>query len=152
MIDEFPTLPTKQPTTNPTNFSPPDDTEFSGKSVDQSPVATTQQPIQTTFKRPLESISDSEEQTNTKTTEDQRNTVIKACRELHRHNFRDVDKLQNISIDKKENDHVVNYSDAKTIRLYCKLTENKIAIETLYKQIYNQLHKQEKLKRTKYSN
>ena len=50
------------------------------------------------------------------------------------------------------NEYVVNYSDAKTIRLYRKLTEKKIDIETLYKQIHNQLHKQDKLKRTKHSN
>ena len=60
-----------------------------------------QRPIQTTFKQPLESTSDSEEQATTEITKNQRNTVIKECRELHKHNFRDVDKLKNINMDKK---------------------------------------------------
>ena len=90
------------------------------------------------------------------------------CRELHKYNFRDVDKLQNINMDKKRriiskamyiefgdyypsNEYIVNYSDAKTVRLYRKLTENKIDVEPLYQQIHNQLYKQDKLKRTKHS-
>ena len=100
-IDEFPTLPTKRPTTNPSNATPSEEADFSNDSVDQSPVITMQQSIQTTFRQPLESTSDSEEQATTKITKDQRNTVIKVCRELHKYNFRDVDKLQNINIDKK---------------------------------------------------
>ena len=104
-IDEFPTLPTKQPTIIPTNITTTDDTEFSDDSVDQSPVVTMQQPIQTTFKRPLQSTSDSEEQ-NIKITEEQHNTVIKVCRELHRYNFRDVDKLQTNNMHKKKENHL----------------------------------------------
>ena len=37
------------------------------------------------------------------------------------------------------NEYIINYSDAKTIRLYLKLTENKIDIEKLYERILNQL-------------
>ena len=50
------------------------------------------------------------------------------------------------------NENIINYSDAKTIRLYRKLTENKIDAETLYLQIYNQLSKQDKPKCTKHAN
>ena len=156
-IDEFPTLPTKRPTTNPSNTTPSEEADFSDDSVDQSPVITMQKPIETTFKQPLESTSDSEEQATTVITKDQRNTVIKECRELHKRNFRDVDKLKNINMDKKRriiskamsielgdydpsNEYIVNYSDAKTVRLYRKLTENKIDVETLYQQIHNQLN------------
>ena len=80
--------------------------------------------------------------------------------------FRDVDKLQNLNTDKKRriisktmfielgdydpfNKYIANYSDSKTIRLYQKLTEKRIDIETLYSQTYNQLTKNEKPKRTK---
>ena len=49
------------------------------------------------------------------------------------------------------NKYTSNYSDAKTIRLYRKLTENRIDIEKLYLQIYNQLTK-DKPKRTKHRN
>ena len=49
------------------------------------------------------------------------------------------------------NEYIVNYSDAKTVRLYRKLTENKIDVETLYQQINNLLNKQDKPKRTKHS-
>ena len=78
--------------------------------------------------------------------------------ELHKYNFRDVDKLQNINTDKKRrtilkamflelgdynpsNEYIANYSDTKTIRLYRKLIEKYIDEETLYLQIYNQLNK-----------
>ena len=44
------------------------------------------------------------------------------------------------------NEYVLNYSDVKTIRLYRRLTENKIDPEILYLQIHNQLAKQDKLK------
>ena len=44
------------------------------------------------------------------------------------------------------NEYVLNYSDVKTIRLYRRLTENKIDLEILYLQIHNQLAKQDKLK------
>ena len=168
MIDDFPTLPTKRPTTNPSNATPSEEADFSDDSVDQSPVITMQQPIQITFKRPLESTSDSEEQATTKITKDQRNTVINVYRELHKYNFRDVGKLQNINMNKKKriiskamhiefgdydpsNEYIVNYSDAKTVRLYRKLTENKIDVEPLYQQIHNRLYKQDKLKRTRHS-
>lgn len=89
--------------------------------------------------------------------------------ELHKYNFRDVDKLQNINTDKKRriilkamflelgdynpsNECIANYSDTKTIRLYRKLIEKHIDAETLYLQIYNQLNKQDKPKRTKHNN
>ena len=49
------------------------------------------------------------------------------------------------------NEYIVNYSDAKTVRLYRKLTENKIDVETFHQQIHNQLNKQGKAKRTKHS-
>ena len=48
-------------------------------------------------------------------------------------------------------EYVVNYSDTKTLWLYCKLTENKIDVETLFQQIHNKLNKQDKLKSTKHS-
>ena len=83
-----------QQATNPTNIIPSDHTELSNDSVDQSPVVTIQQQIQTMLKRQLESTLDSEEHATTKITEDQRNTARKKCSELHRYNFWDVDKLQ----------------------------------------------------------
>ena len=46
--------------------------------------------------RPRELTSDSEGRPNTTTiSREQRNAVIKVCRELLKCNFRDVDKLQN---------------------------------------------------------
>ena len=48
-------------------------------------------------------------------------------------------------------DYDPSNSDSKTIRLYRKLTEKRIDIETLYSQIYNQLTKNEKPKRTKHN-
>ena len=50
------------------------------------------------------------------------------------------------------NEYITNYSNAKTIRLYCKLTENKIDIETLYQQIHIQLSTQDRPKHTKQAN
>ena len=50
------------------------------------------------------------------------------------------------------NEYITSYSDAKTIKLYRKLTENKIDVETLYLQIHKQLSKHDKPKRTKHSN
>ena len=138
--------------------------------MDQSPAIISNKPIQTAFKGPLETASDSEDNPNTPTlTREQRNTVIQVCRELHKYNFRDVDKLQNINMHKKRriisktihiqfgdygpsNEYVSSYSDTKTIRLYRKLTENRIKVETLYLQIHNQLSKQDKPKRTKHTN
>ena len=49
------------------------------------------------------------------------------------------------------NEYIVNYSISKPIRLYRKLTEKRIDIETLYSQIYNQLTKNERPKRTKHN-
>ena len=49
------------------------------------------------------------------------------------------------------NEYTVNCSDLTAIRLYRKLREKRIDIETLYSQIYNQLTKNEKPKRTKHS-
>ena len=136
--------------------------------MDQSPAITSNKPIQTAFKRPLETASDSEDKPNTPTlTREQRNTVIQVCRELHKYSFRDVDKLQNINMDKKRriiskamhiqfgdygpsNEYLSSYSDTKTVRLYRKLTENWINVEIFYLQIDNQLSKQDKPKRTKH--
>ena len=50
------------------------------------------------------------------------------------------------------NGNVANFSDSKAIRIYRKLTEKWIDAETLYLQIFNQLAKQDKPKRTKHSN
>ena len=89
-------------------------------------------------------------------------------RELHRCSFWDVDKLQNLNKNKNRriiskamyselrdydpsNEYTMNYSDSKTRRLYWKLTEKCIDIETLYLLIYNQLTKNEKPKRTKHN-
>ena len=49
------------------------------------------------------------------------------------------------------NEYITSYSDAKTIKLYRKLTENKIDVET-YLQIHKQFSKHDKPKRTKHSN
>ena len=49
------------------------------------------------------------------------------------------------------NEYIVNYSNSKTIRLSRKLTEKRIDIEILCLQIYNQLTKNEKPKRTKHN-
>ena len=164
-IDDFPTLTTDEID----NQSTPDKNDFSDDSMDQSPAVTSNQPLQTTFKRPREATSDSEDHLNNRTlTKEQRNTAIYVCRELHRYSFRNVDKLQNLNTDKKRriiskaifielgdydpsNEYIVNYFDSKTIRLYRKLTEKRIDIETLYSQIYNQLTKNEKPKRTKHN-
>ena len=137
--------------------------------MDQSPAVTSNHPLQTTFKRPREATSNSEDHLNNPSlTKEQRNSAIHICRELHRYNFRDVDKLQNLNTDKRRriiskamfielgdydpsNEYIVNCSDSKTIRLYRKLTAMRIDIETLYSQIYNQLTKNEKPKRTKHN-
>ena len=125
--------------------------------------------IQRTFKRPRDLTSDSEKNLNTTQLNlEQPNAAVKVCRELHNYSFKDVDKLQNINMDKKRRiiskamylqlgdfdpskEYVMNYSDVKTIRLYQRLTENNIDPETLYLQIHNQLTKQEKPKRTKHT-
>ena len=164
-IDDFPTLTPDEID----NQSTPDKNDFSDDSMDQSPAVTSNHPLQTTFKRPREATSDSEDHLNNTTlTKEQRNTAIHVCRELHRYSFRDVDKLQNLNLDKKRriiseamfielgdydpsNEYIVNYSDSKTIRFSRKLTEKRIDIETLYLQIYNQLTKNEKPKRAKHN-
>ena len=164
-IDDFPSLTPDEID----NQSTPDKNNFSDVSMDHSHAVTSNRPLQTTFKKPREATSDSEDHLNNTTlTKEQRNTAIHVCRELHRFNFRDVDKLQNLNTDKKRriisksmfiglgdydpsNEYIVNYSDSKTIRLYRKLTEKRIDIETLYSQIYNQLTKNEKPKRTKHN-
>ena len=97
----IPHLPTKSPSTHSTDNI--EDTEFSDESVVQSPVISSKQPIQIAFKQSLETTSVSEDHSTTNTlTRDQRCAVIQACRELHKCNFRDVGKLQNINIDKKD--------------------------------------------------
>ena len=94
-IGEFPTLPSKgldTQTTLETGHLPCD-------SMNQLPAITYNQPVQTTFKRLLETASDSEDNPNTpESTREQQNTVIQVCRELHRCSFRD---LQNIGMGKK---------------------------------------------------
>ena len=167
-IDEFPTLPSTTPkTTQHDSQDTPDISDYSDDSAEPSPGVTNAKPIQTSLKRPRETTSDSEDNPNNSILNcDKRSAVIKICRELHKYNFRDMDKLQNINMDKKQriiskamyiqlvnyylsNKYIANYSDVKTIRLYCELTENEIDIETLYQQIHNQLSKQDRPKRTK---
>ena len=162
-IEEFPTLPTQTPQPNTDTQERTDIADFSDDSVELSPIVT-RKLIQTTFKRPGNQTSNSEENQNiTQLSIEQQNAVIKICRELHKYSVRDVDKLQHINMDKKRriiskamyiqlrnfdpsNECVLNSSDVKTIRLYRRLTENKIDPEILYLQIHNQLAKQDKLK------
>ena len=67
--------------------------------MNQLSAITYNQPVQTTFKRLLETASDSEDNPNTPaSTREQQNTVKQVCRELHRCSFRD---LQNIDMGKK---------------------------------------------------
>ena len=164
-IDAFPKLTLVEINSQST----PDQNDLSDDSIDQSPAFTSNHPLQTIFRRTCEATSDSEDHLNNTTlTKEQRNSVIHFCRELHRYSFRDVDKLQNLNTDKKRriiskvmsielgdydpcNEYIVNYSDSKTIRLYRKLTEKRIDIETLYSQIHNQLTKNEKPKLTKHN-
>ena len=170
-INGFPTLPSTTPkTTQHDSQDTQDIGDFSDYSVEPSPAVTSAKPIQTSFKRPRDTTLDSEDNPNNSTFNcDQRNAVIKICRELHKYNFRDMDRLKNINMDKKRriiskamyiqlgdydpsNEYITNYSDVKTIRLYRKLTENKIDIETLYQQIHNRLSKQDRPKRIKQAN
>ena len=163
--DDFPTLtPDKIH-----NQSTPDKKDFSDDSMDQSPAVTSNYPFQTTFKRPREVTSDREDHlSNTSFIKEQRNSAIDVCRELYRYSFRNIDRLKKLNTHKKRrivskamfielgdynpfSEYIVNYSDSKTIRFYRKLTENRIDIETLYSQIYNQLTKNEKPKRTKHN-
>ena len=67
--------------------------------MNQLPAITSNQPVQTTFKRLLETASVSEDNPNTPaSTREQQNAVIQVCRELHRCSFRD---LQNSGMGKK---------------------------------------------------
>ena len=169
-IADFAELPHKPQEHQNTDKSIPIEKEFSDDSMEnQSRAVIPKKPIQTTFKRPTGTTSDSEETSTTNTfTKEQRNLAIHICREPHKYSFRDVDRIQTISTDKKRciiskamfiilgdydpsNEYISNYSDAKTSRLYRKLTENRIDIETLYLQIYNQLTK-DKPKGTKHTN
>lgn len=167
-IEEFPTLPSRTTAPNSDTQETADIAEFSDDSMEPSP-AVTSKTIQTTFKRPRDLTSDSEENPNTtQLNPEQRNAVIKVGRELHKYSFRDVDKLQHINMGKKRriiskkmyiefgdfhpsNEYVLNYSYVKTIRLHRRLTEKKIDPETLYLIIQNQLAKQDKPKRTKHT-
>ena len=139
-IDDFPTLTADEID----NQSTPDKNDFSDDIMDQSPAVTSNHPLQTKVKRPRETSSDSEDHLNNTTlTKEQRNSAI----------------LQNFNTDKKRriisraifidydlsNEYMVNYSDSKTIRLYRKLTEKRIDIETLKSRTYNlKLTKNEK--------
>ena len=49
-------------------------------------------------------------------------------------------------------EYIINYTDTKTIRLYRKLIEIRVDVETLEQQINNQLNKQDKVKHTKHTN
>ena len=102
-IDEFPTLSSTTPkTTQHDSQDTLDIRDFSDDSVEPSPAVTSAKPIQTSFKRAHDTTSDSEDNPNNSTLNcDQRNAVIKICRELHKCNFRDMDKLQNINMGKK---------------------------------------------------
>lgn len=166
--EEFPTLPSRTAAPNSDTQETADIAEFSDDSMEPS-SAVTNKTIQTTFKRPRDLTSDSEENPNTtQLNPEQRNAVIKVGRELHKYSFRDVDKLQHINMDKKRriiskkmyielgdfhpsNEYVLNYSYVKTIRLHRRLTEKKIDPETFYLQIQNQIAKQDKPKRTKHT-
>ena len=155
-IDDFSTLTADEID----NQSTPDKNDFSDDIMDQSPAVTSDHPLQSKVKRPRETSSDSEDHLNNTTlTKQQRNSAIHVCRELHRYSFRDSNKLQNFNTDKKRriiskaifidydlsNEYMVNYSDSKTIRLYRKLTEKSVDIETLKSQTYNlKLTKNEK--------
>ena len=162
-IEELPTLPSRTPATKLEIQETPDIDEFSDDSMEQSPTVMNKS-IQTTFKRPRYLTSESEENLNTT----QLNLEQRTQPSKHNYSFKDVDKLQNINMDKKRRiiskamylqlgdfdpskEYVMNYSDVKTIRLYQRLTENNIDPETLYLQIHNQLTKQEKPKRTKHT-
>ena len=97
-MDNFPTLTPDEID----NQSTPDKKDFSDDSMDESPAVTSNHPLQTTFKRPREATSDSEDHLNNTTlTKEQHNTAIHVCRELHCYSFRNVDKLKNLNTDKK---------------------------------------------------
>ena len=80
-IDGFPTLTPDEIN----NQSTPDKNDFFYDSMNQSPAATSKNPLQTTFKRPREATSDSEDHlNNTALTKEQHNSAIHVCRELPR--------------------------------------------------------------------
>ena len=84
-INEFPTLPTKSPSTHSTNNIK--DREFSANSVEQSPAIISKQSIQIAFKQPLQTTSDSEDcSTINMLTRDQQSAFKQVCRELHKYN------------------------------------------------------------------
>ena len=86
-IDDFPTLTPDEID----NQSTPDKNDFTDNSMDQSPTVSCNHPLQTTFKRPREATSDSEDHLNNTTlTKEQRNSAIHVCRELHHYSFRDL--------------------------------------------------------------
>ena len=98
-IDDFPTLTPDEINNQPTK----DKNDFSDDSMDQSPAVISNHPLETTFKRPREATSNSEDHLNNTTlTKEQRNIVIHVCRELHRYSFRDVNKLQKLNTEKKK--------------------------------------------------
>ena len=85
-INEFPTLPTKSPSTHSTDNIK--DREFSANSVEQSPAIISKQSIQIVFKQPLQTTSDSEDcSTINMLTRDQQSAFKQVCRELHKYNF-----------------------------------------------------------------
>ena len=85
-INEFPTLPTKSPSTHSTDNIK--DREFSANSVEQSPAIISKQSIQIAFKQPLQTTSDSEDcSTINMLTRDQQSAFKQVCRELHKYNF-----------------------------------------------------------------
>lgn len=102
IFDEFPTLPTAIPNIQPKTQDTPDIGDFSDDSVKPSLAVAHSKPVPTTFKRPRNTTSDSKDNPTTSTlNQDPRNAVIKICQKLHKYNFREVDKLQNINMDKK---------------------------------------------------
>ena len=62
-IDDFLTLTTDEID----NQSAPDNNDFPDDSVDQLPAVTSNHPLQTTFKRPREATSDTEDHLNNTT-------------------------------------------------------------------------------------
>ena len=61
IFDGFPTLPTAIPNIQPKTQDTPDIGDFSDDSVEPSPTVTNTKPIQTTFMRLRDTISDSED-------------------------------------------------------------------------------------------
>ena len=98
-IGEFPTLPPKGLDTQTNAQTTLKTGHLPCNSMNQLPAITSNQPVQTTFKRLLETASVSEDNPNTPASaREQQNAVIQVCRELHRCSFRD---LQNSGMGKK---------------------------------------------------